>query len=257
MLRSLKNFSSKYEWVQVLGQLIYEFSIPLLISIAWTMYDAKEKPAAELLQIGIVHFFAVGWAFSQWNRVKKQIRTERNLSSVGDDVKGLIKKLEQHTDDLIGYSTSKDSFCLVELVPSPEHDPFLLMLRHFGKYPVFDLSLEVWDHNVFDDMRAEGITQISNRIIFNFPSVHPLDYKMLNFSPRPKINGSGQVRLSFLCASRSGEYRQDLMAVLINEHWIYATRVIREGVVMSEDIPADFPLNDEGNIDWYGSFVRS
>lgn len=257
MVKVLKNISSKYEWIRILWQLIYEFFIPFLISVAWTLYDAKEESAAELLQNGIVHFFAVGWAFSQWNRVKKQLRAERNLSSVGDDVKGLIKKLEQQTDDLIGYSSSKDSYCLVELVPSPEHDPFLLMLRHYGKYPVFDLSLEVWDYNVFESMQNEGITQISDRIIFKFPSVHPSDYKMLNFSPRPKVDSLGQVKLSFLCASRSGEYRQDLTAVLMNDQWVYATRVVSEGVVFSEDIPSNFPRNNEGTVDWYTSSFGS
>jgi hypothetical protein len=256
MTKTLKAFFNKYEWTHVLRQLGAEFSIPLLISVAWTMLDTKGRSTADLLQIGIVHFFAVGWAFSQWNRVKKQIKTERNLSGVGDDVKSLIRKLEQQTDDLIGYSTGKDSFCLAEFVPSAERAPFVIMLRHHGKYPVFDLSVEIFDHNVIEDLYTKGVTHITDRIKFHFPSVHPLDYKTLNFSPGPKVNNSGQVKISFLCASRSGEYRQDLMAELVKEQWIYATRVVEEGVVTSEFTPPDFPRNKDGYIDWYAPFCR-
>ncbi|MPQ56243.1 hypothetical protein [Duganella sp. FT27W] len=244
------NIFHKYSWLQIFTQLLGEFYIPAVISLVWTYLESKDASPTEMLKEGMLHFFAVGWAFSQWNRVKKQIKAEKNIAGVGDDVKALLKQLEDHAANIIGYSTGGDSFCTLTPIGGLNAIPVAWSMNHHGTYPVFDIEIKILDSNVAWKYFKEN-RPYPGHSIHNFKALHPADIKNFILDSPITTNERGEMRLSFLFKTRAGEYRQELLSKPVSGNWKYATRVVRNTVTIWESVEEDFPRNPSGETEWY------
>jgi hypothetical protein len=257
MNKKINSIIQKYTWLQISRQLLAEFFAPLLISITWTLWDKENQSVANLLQQGIVHFFAVGWAFSQWNRVKKQINTEKGLHGVGQDVRTLLGKLEHQTDVLVGYSTGAGSFCEGHFLLTPgDTSPPILFLRHHGEYPIFDLQLELTDNVDAADALLNGRDYKTQHDLHIFPSFYPQDEKTIFINPRLKTDHLGRLSISLKYKSRSGDYRQEIVGEIHKDAWVYATRILKNSQTILKTVPENFTRDASGDADWYHAFRR-
>jgi hypothetical protein len=80
--------------MQVISQLLREFWLPLLLGVAWTVFNVIDNPHAtwsirEFLNIFGPTFFFMSWLVAQWYRVKKQQRVEEGLTEIHAGVQAL------------------------------------------------------------------------------------------------------------------------------------------------------------------------
>jgi hypothetical protein len=80
--------------MKILFQLLKEFWLPLILGVAWTLYNVADKPpeswtAKELINIFGPTFFFASWLVAQWYRVRKQQRVESGLTDIRSDIHGL------------------------------------------------------------------------------------------------------------------------------------------------------------------------
>ncbi len=84
--------------MKTLLQLLREFWLPLLLGIAWTIFNFIDRPLSrwtvrEVLNVFGPTFFFISWLVAQWYRVKKQQRVERGLIEIQRDVRAIHSPL--------------------------------------------------------------------------------------------------------------------------------------------------------------------
>lgn len=80
--------------MKALHQLLREFWLPLIVGVAWTVYNLADRPANEWKVKDAVNvfgptFFFVSWMAAQWYRVRKQQRVEDGLAKLQAGVQAL------------------------------------------------------------------------------------------------------------------------------------------------------------------------
>ncbi len=78
--------------MRVLLQLLREFWLPLLLGVAWTVFNFVDRSISrwtvrEALNVFGPSFFFISWLIAQWYRVKKQQRVEEGLTEIQRDVR--------------------------------------------------------------------------------------------------------------------------------------------------------------------------
>lgn len=53
--------------------------------------------------------------------------------------------------------------------------------------------------------------------------------------------------------ARNGNFVQLMKFERVGEHWLCAIKILRNRVTVFERIPNNFPLNENGQIDWIGT----
>jgi hypothetical protein len=84
--------------MKVFLQLLREFWLPLLLGIAWTVFNFVDRPITlwtvrEILNVFGPTFFFISWLVAQWYRVKKQQRVEHGLTEIQKDVRAIYSPL--------------------------------------------------------------------------------------------------------------------------------------------------------------------
>lgn len=84
--------------MKILWQLLKEFWLPLLLGIAWTLYNFVDKPIAQWDVRNTVNifgptFFFMSWLVAQWYRVKKQQNVEEGLTGIQADIRAMRSPL--------------------------------------------------------------------------------------------------------------------------------------------------------------------
>ena len=80
--------------MKVLLQLLREFWLPLILGVAWTIYNLADRPPSEwtvkaALNVFGPTFFFVSWLAAQWYRVRKQQRVEDDLAKLQAGIQAL------------------------------------------------------------------------------------------------------------------------------------------------------------------------
>lgn len=80
--------------MRILLQLLREFWLPLLLGIAWTIYNFVDRPLSqwtvrEVINVAGPMFFIMSWWLAQWFRVKKQQRVEDGLTEIHAGVRAI------------------------------------------------------------------------------------------------------------------------------------------------------------------------
>jgi len=236
---------------QIAVRFVGEFWMPFLISACWTYWNwSQATKDYDLLEKGIVNFFAAGWVFSQWNRIKKQKRQEDGLSTVGANVNQLIGRLDESTRRMIGSSTGGDSFCEVIATPVTPLAPTALAVLHHGEFPLYDLTVRIIDL----ERRSREGSVADHENVYKFDSLIPNHMITINLkSPISRLDDSVR-RFNIHVIARNGSSDQMLQMRYVNGYLRTASNIEKSGAVIFENIAKDYPKNSDGGIDWEPHF---
>lgn len=165
------------------------------------------------------------------------------------------RELRVKSDDIAASITGGDSFCYLWFVSgggSP-NEP-ILMLIHQGKYPLYDVQLDILDVEKGDQLRmpltVEGVLAQAHTIL-NVGTMSPGQVRMSGRWHLP--DGQGQ-RYQVDILARNGVVNQSIRLQRVNSHWKQATKVTRRqgDVVVSllEKADPEFPRDNAGAIRW-------
>ena len=81
-----------------------------------------------------------------------QSKTEE-VAKIAQEIARLAKTNANLNKEIAGSLTGGDSFCYLMPIPSfTEADTLALNLHHFGKYPMYDVHIEIWDDTINENV---------------------------------------------------------------------------------------------------------
>ncbi|MRV75542.1 hypothetical protein GJ700_27875 [Duganella sp. FT92W] len=252
MKKILTSLHKQPLWIQILIQLLNEYALPLILSTIWTLWNSSSAATyKEILKDGLLNFFAIGWAFSQWNRVKKQIKTEKGITDVRTGINDLVEKLENKTNDLIGYATGGDSFCELKFSMSTSENIDMLIFTHHGKFPLTEISARLANLDEFDRPVPLIFSEIlSGKNTYEIESSIPEHVQAVPPKVKIPVSINKPIRLNVFYTARNGSFMQCLRMKYQDGKWLEASRIFRDEKLIHEKIDAAFPRTSEGDVDW-------
>lgn len=139
------------KWKAVALRLAQEFWLPALIGCVWCWVEWDSMDSAQSIFKQLFKNFAAGLFFGSFFvgnivRVARQQFTEGRLLSHSQKLDSLANRLERRTDELIHWMMGGSSQLALECKVS-EQGYFSACFRHDGKFPIYDLEIEVsWGH---------------------------------------------------------------------------------------------------------------
>ncbi|MFZ5994891.1 MAG: hypothetical protein ACOYU4_07900 [Thermodesulfobacteriota bacterium] len=169
---------------------------------------------------------------------------ERELRIKSDEIAELNKEIVK---SVIGG----DSFCYLMIASlDPHRDSGILMIIHQGGHPIYDVSARMADLQKMkaiekdnmdfrEVMQANTNIQIGNMAKGTAAPIGPFQL------------GSGTERnFNIFFSARNGLFTQLLRLKKINNKWVHATKVERDGKIIFEKIDGDFPRNSDASVRW-------
>jgi hypothetical protein len=249
MKRILQKYIFSPQSWDICIRLLAEFRAPLTLSVAWTWWNWYiSSTEYHFVEKWFVNFFAIGWIFTQWNRVKKQKNTEDGFVSVENRIGEVVTKLEKNTERQIGMTTGGDSFA--EFVPAPTNslEPNSFALLHRGDYPLYDIDVRVVDIQRIDEI---GNSAASHENIYHLDMLAPQHVKpiFLN-SPTSRMKPDEVRRYNIFISARNGSTTQMLQMTHVNGILRIATAIDNGVKEFYSDAAKDYPRGEDGEIDW-------
>lgn len=115
-----------------------------------------------------------------------------------------------------------------------------LHLTHFGKYPLYDLVVIVTDLEKLDQLRKRGGPYNMNEYMWRFhigTIGKGFEQKLMEV-PNPKAE---TMRFNIISFARNGQFNQRCVYKKINGEWVTASRLVKEGQVVFENVGPKFP----------------
>jgi hypothetical protein len=233
---------------KTLSQFAVEFSGPAVIAAAWTGWEWHKADADyKLISSWAIHFFAAGWAFTQWNRIKKQRRSEDGLLGVAKNTESLIRQLNRSTNKMFGAATGGDSFCAVEPINITQLVPQAFILNHLGDYPLYDVDVRIVD---LKRLKEHGIST-SHDNTYHYKILIPDHSVSLNLKVIPNFIGVGETRrYNIFYTARNGSFMQSMQMQNVDGKLLHASIFYRDGEVFFEAVEHGYPKNAEKIVDW-------
>jgi hypothetical protein len=243
----------------VFAQVLKEFWFPLCVACVWAFYEwisSKEenKKLADVIKAFGAAFFFVSWLLSQWFRILKQQKLEGGLSSIEQNVTRTLHELESRTKDISFHITGGDSICYFSLIDPINKDGSLprLALLHHGAHPLYEVTCRISDCDA--DLEEFGPEPVFSKIYDNQKEI-----KLGNLSPslvsvckvNLELGTGGEKNFLINFYARNGSFMQVLKFKKNGEKFVLATKVTREKSVIFEEIPTNFPLDENGNVGWH------
>lgn len=179
-------------------------------------------PAGLILLGAVISGVGAFWAAFQ------QVGFERELRVRSD-------KIAELSQDAVHSVTGGESFCYFEFMDSEPGKGELLAI-HKGSHPIYDVEARVADL----DRRTDRIVNVGNL---------PPGLAQTGIAPWHEAI-PGQLRLNIFFTARNGAYTQLYRRVRVKDGWATAIRVDRKGKIVLEEVSADFPRNEKGEVDW-------
>lgn len=229
---------------EVFVKLISETWIPLVMSLAWTIYKmwgtTGSKPnVAGFIETFGATFVVTGYLGAQWVRIKRQGKVESSLSSI-------TQRLEGATSHLTDTISGGDSYCYAACLNVDADGRGLLVVKHFGRFPLYDVSarfVEVKATNA--DFEIKPDSDIG--VIQSLGNVAPGTTCVMGAFPVQLRDGG---RYSIFFSARNGIWRQHMQVVRTACDWAVATRLKRRGEFFFRDVSPDYPRKSDGTIAW-------
>jgi hypothetical protein len=247
-LKFLRKIGPDKGTLKIAGRFVAEFSVPFAIAALWTGWEwNKSTENYDVLSKGAIHFFAAGWGFSQWNRIKKQKKSEDGLGNVQQNIESLISKLNTSTTDLLGNVTGGDSFCELRPILLNPLIPRDFELIHHGDHPLYDVQVRIVDLARFEAV-PRSISQGENIYEFNvLPPQHAIKIELK--SPQDNIRSLPR-RLNVFVTARNGSFEQLLQIVVVGGKQQSASQIIRGGDIIWMAVDREFPRSGHERVDW-------
>lgn len=237
-------------------QLLKEFWAPLLVAVAWGIYNVLSSESGwstrNFINWFAPAFFFASWLLAQWFRVRKQQRIEGDLERLQTQTKVLLDEVTTKTTELFNQLTGGDSFCYLMLASVNPAGKGIPTVIHQGAHPLYNVSVRIVDiermkefeksdHISFEDVqRAEKHVPLGTMAPSQGMILH-VDLPL----------GSGNSRaFNIFFAALNGNFVQVLRFAKVQDRWLSATRVHRGDKVVYEQVQDGFPRNNEGMINW-------
>ncbi|MES2191592.1 MAG: hypothetical protein V4454_15845 [Pseudomonadota bacterium] len=235
----------------VATQLLVEMWAPLFLALGWTAYNLYQDAGLRNLKGSVTvfgpTFFLICWGYSQWLRVKKQLRVEGGLTGIEGRLEASIRNFDEKTAEVISRLTGGDGFCYLTLLKGKgTYFENKAVLIADSSYSLFDLEVTIQEktdkphdwNNPFEGKSTHRIGELKP----NQASLKKFDLEFDNISSRYFF-------IDFY--ARNGRWRQELLIVSNpGEERSIATRVERDQKILYEYVDHDFPRNAAGNVDW-------
>ena len=179
---------------------------------------------------------AIITAFGGWLTFQTRLQFERELRAKSDE----IAELNRRTTDWV---TGGDSFCRISVgVGDGESDTVELRLLHVGEYPLYDLSITIFDWS----------RQIPITTTIPIPNQLPLGAN-IHLGPLEVPAELDQNAYIIMIQARNGRVEQRVGLARINGAWSFATRVYKGfqrpgSEILYENVPEGFPDPPRGFI---------
>lgn len=244
------------DYQKTFRQIINEFSVPFILSVAWTAYEwvtaiERDRTLPNSIKAFGAAFFFISWMMAQWFRIRKQHKVEGGLSSIENRTKQLVHQLEDSTTRMIGYSTGGDSFC--ELIPIPNTPIFrrAFALMHHGKFPLYDVHVRIVDLKRLESVGQEANDENS----FEFPVLIPNHSTSLSIKVPADISHSSACHFNIFVTARNGSTLQMFQMTVVKGLLRTASNIEREGKVIFDEAAVDYPKKPDGKVDWENHLV--
>jgi hypothetical protein len=235
----------------VAKQLLVEMWAPLALAVIWTAYNLYQDASLRNIKGSVTifgpTFFLMCWAYSQWLRVRKQLRVEQGLVEIEGRLDKSIQNFNEKTAEVISKLTGGDGFCYVAVAKAPgTYFENATMLQADNNYTLFDLEVRVKEKDGRPHDWANPFAGVST---YKFAELKPNQAKMHRIDLKLEVPSSRKFFIDFF--ARNGRWRQELLIEFDSKNErLIATRVERDGKILHEQVDPDFPLNTAGRVDW-------
>lgn len=234
----------KTNFIRTTKQLFKEFWVQILISIFWGIYkvhisDKKDDELSVFITNFSASLFLLSWMFGQVIRIKKQQKIDDEFSHVKNELEGLVSKLNQQTEDIIGFATGKKS--KPYFMPVLEYENSQEISVHFAnnsKYPVYDVIGHYLD---LDELRKANILK---KHPFELGNIFPLQV-IRNVFVLP-MQGKDRIHIEIRFNTRAEFCIQEVLAIRANDK-IHIAFKVHSNNKTTTNIPSDFPEYDSEN----------
>lgn len=233
-------------------QLVREFWIPFLVSVAWTTFAVwgPDVTVQNIISNFGSSFFLASWLTGQIFRVRKQAGVEASFGSVEKRLNHLIADLEAKTQNMISHITGGDSylhFFPVDFVGTK----ILWVAFHKGDYSLPQVKISIADVEMLtDSFKPESASYLKT---FELGDVHQGTSQRVADS---EIGTRERFSFKIVTRSRNGTYKQDTRFVRVGGVIRFALRITGPSGIVHEQVQRDFPLNAEGKVDWASPHVE-
>jgi hypothetical protein len=243
--------------MKIFKQLVKEFWIPLLLSIAWVSYNvfgseaSSEWNTQKIVNVFGPTFFLLSWLTGQFFRVKKQTRVEDSFGAMENRFEELLSEIESKTNQMIGHISGGNSFPYFQIgMINDATNTGVLMAIHEGEHPLYDVNARIVDLQKFE--------QVKNNISLANMSHSDTNVSVGNMIPSHasmvqqwKIESDPEQSYNVFFTARNGSFTQLIRFHKINGAWVSATKVTnRENEILHEKIDDNYPRNTDGNVCW-------
>ncbi len=243
--------------MKIFKQLIKEFWVPLLLSIAWVSYNIFGSEASDewntqkVVNVFGPTFFLLSWLTGQFFRVKKQTRVEDSFSTMEARFEELLTEIERKTNEMIGHISGGNSFPYFQIgMIDSTTNTGVLMAIHEGEHPLYDVTARIVDLQKFE--------QIKNNISLANMSYSDTNISVGNMIPSHasmvqqwKLENDLEQSYNVFFTARNGSFTQFIRLHKINGNWVSAIKVTnRANEVLHEKIDDNYPRDANGNVCW-------
>jgi hypothetical protein len=242
-------------------QIVKEFWIPLLLSIAWVLYNIYGNESSEIWNIQKVvnifgpTFFLLSWVTGQFFRVKKQTKVEDSFVVIETRFNELFTEVEKRTKDMIGHISGGNSFPYFQISSLDNNsNTGILVAIHEGEYPLYDVHARIVDLQKFDQVKDNfSLTSIGYcDTHVSVGNMIPSHVSMIQ--QQWKIENEPTQSYNIFFTARNGSFNQQIRLNKINGIWVSATKVITwDNEVLLEKIENNYPRDVNGNVRWGNS----
>ncbi len=191
---------------------------------------------------GLILFGVILSAVGAFWASQQQVKFERGLRVKSDEIAGLNR-------EIANLVTGGDSFCYVTIASiNPTTNRGILIVVHQGNHSTFDVnarmvdlqkSREIKDYTLTNLEQAQTTLQIGSLIKGTAIVVSPFD-----------LGSSLERDFNIFFIARNGQFTQLLRLRKIDDKWVIATKVERDGKLIFEKIDKDFPKTGQGQVQW-------
>ncbi|MGH8350858.1 MAG: hypothetical protein ACRES5_30480 [Pseudomonas sp.] len=224
-------------------QLVKEFSVPMILSIAWTVYVlwGKEVTVQSIgANLGGAFFF-VSWMTGQFFRVRKQAGVENSLSAVEGRIHAITDRLETSTKELVGHITGGDGIIYIRVITHENGDTdWMAMHQGLAPYTMYGVSIRIYD----TDLWGQGIAQD------NFIEIGDMSLGTARKVFSVNLGSEGSRRFLVYIIARNGHVTQNIHFHKVDDHWVKAIRVECPHRPDFFEVDDGYPRNDRGEVEW-------
>ncbi len=175
---------------------------------------------------------------------------DRTLKKKNEEIVELNRKI-------INSVTGGESYCYFQVMKIGNSKVVDLFLVNTSEYPVYDVSVTITDAEKRWALVKKNIPYGSVSELYVITSKASESFNIGNMVPNQgklvyslELKDKEKYSFNITISARNGIIYQSILFLKVNDEWKTATRAIREGEVLYENIYHDFPRNESGEVEW-------